>query len=188
MSDELIYRPFSLLTVIEAIKLAELRILESKVLRLNAATTYESNDAEILQRNVNSILAELVIGRQFNKLYLPSTNTFHNQADVGEDIEVRSSTNPDSALIFRDNDDVTRRYVLVICDAMKGFSVRGWAYGYEIRKDEWYYQPKNANERPAWFYRGTLRPWNTLTQYPEKVIEVNHAHDRLQYNEKEYVW
>ena len=161
------YNPFRLSTVVEAIKLAELRILESKILGLNPSTTYETDDKAILERTINGILAELVIGRPFDKFYLPSTNTFHKQADVGHDIEVRSSTNPDSPLWIRDNDDPARRYVLVICDAMKGFIVRGWIYGHEATTDEWWYEPpaKEGQDkpRPAWRYRGQYRPHKTLT-------------------------
>lgn len=161
------YTPFRLSTIVEAIKLTELRILESKILGLNPSTTYETYDKAILERTINSILAELVIGRPFNKYYLPATNTFHKQADVGHDIEVRSSTNPDSPLWIRDNDDPARRYVLVICDAMKGFIVRGWIYGYEATTDEWWYAPEakegEDKPRPAWRYRGTYRPYKTLT-------------------------
>jgi hypothetical protein len=161
------YTPFRLSTIVEAVKLAELRILESKILGLNPSTTYETYDKAILERTINGILAELVIGRPFNKFYLPSTNTFHKQADVGQDIEVRSSTNPDSPLWIRDNDDPARRYVLVICDAMKGFIVRGWVYGYEATTDEWWFEPEGKEgedkPRPAWRYRGALRPYKTLT-------------------------
>jgi len=161
------YTPFRLTTIVEAVKLAELRILESKVLGLNANTTYKSYDKEILERTINGILAELVIGRPFDKFYLPSTNTFHRQADVGRDIEVRSSTDPNTPLWIRDNDELARRYVLVVCDAMKGFIVRGWVYGYEAATDEWWYEPEakegEAKPRPAWKYRGKLRPYNTLT-------------------------
>lgn len=162
------YNPFSLATIVEAVKLAELRILESKILGLNPSTTYESYDKEILERTINGILAELVVGRSLgDKFYLPSTNTFHRQADVGHDIEVRSSTNLGSPLWIRDNDDKARRYVLVICDAMKGFITRGWVYGYEAMTDEWWYEPEakegESKPRPAWRYTGKLRPFNTLT-------------------------
>ena len=161
------YTPFRLSTIVEAVKLAELRILESKILGLNPSTTYETYDKAILERTINSILAELVIGRPFDKFYLPSTNTFHRQADVGKDIEVRSSTNSDSPLWIRDNDDPARRYVLVICDAMKGFFVRGWVYGYEATTDDWWFEPEGKQgedkPRPAWRYKGALRPYKTLT-------------------------
>lgn len=162
------YNPFSLTTVVEAVKIAELRILEAKVLGLNDSTTYQSYDKEVLERHINGGLAELVVGRTLSgKFYLPSANTFHKQADVGHDIEVRSSQNPRTPLWIRNNDEQARRYVLVVCDAMKGFIVKGWLYGYEAATPEYWYEPEakegEKKPRPAWRYTGELRPFNTMT-------------------------
>jgi hypothetical protein len=171
MSETL--RPFRLITLLEAIKLAELRNLEGSALGCNASTTYKSDLAEFLTRNVNGILAELVVGRKFDRAYLPSCNTFHKQADVGQDIEVRSTHHLNGSLILRDNDDPARRYVLVVCEAMLGFAVRGWAYGYEVMSDEW----KVAGEgRPHWRYRGALRPFETLTLERPKDAQMQPEH------------
>ena len=153
-------RPFRLATIMEAVKVAELRYLEARVGGMNNATTYQSDFVEVMSRDVGGILAELVIGRRFDRTFLPAVNTFHKQADVGEDIEVRSTPHLNGSLILRDNDDPARRYVLVICDPMAGFAVRGWCYGYEARTDEW---AKTGEGRPHWRYKGPLRPWETLT-------------------------
>ena len=153
-------RPFRLATILEAVKVAELRYLEARVGGMNNATTYQSDFVEVMSRDIGGILAELVVGRKFDRTYLPAMNTFHKQADVGEDIEVRSTPHLNGSLILRDNDDPGRRYVLVICDPMQGFAVRGWCYGYEAMTEEWH---KNDEGRPHWRYRGPLRPWETLT-------------------------
>ena len=153
-------RPFRLATILEAVKVAELRYLEARVGGMNNATTYHSEYVEVMSRDVGGILAEMVVGRKFSRTFLPAVNTFHAQADVGEDIEVRSTPHLNGSLILRDNDDPARRYVLVICDPMLGFSVRGWCYGYEARTDEW---AKTDEGRPHWRYKGSLRPWETLT-------------------------
>jgi hypothetical protein len=153
-------RPFRLTTVMEAVKIAELRWLEARAIGMNSATTYHSDYCEIMSRDITGILGEMVVGRRFDKTYLPAINTFHGKADVGEDIEVRSTEHLNGSLIVRDNDDPARRYVLVVCDPMRGFAVRGWIYGYEATKDEWH---KKGEGRPAWWYRGPLRAWETLT-------------------------
>jgi hypothetical protein len=153
-------RPFRLITLIEAMKIAELRFTEAVILNLNNATTYQSDVAEIMTRSIGGILAELVIGRKFDRFFFPSINTFHKQADVGQDIEVRSTPHENGSLILRDNDDAARRYVFVVCDPMRGFHVRGWVYGYEAMTDEW---RKTDEGRPAWWFRGTYRPHETLT-------------------------
>jgi hypothetical protein len=154
------FRPFRLTTIMEAVKVAELRYLEARVGGMNNATTYQSDFVEVMSRDVGGILAEMVVGRKFSRTFLPAINTFHAQADVGEDIEVRSTPHHNGALIVRDNDDPARRYVLVVVDPMRGFAVRGWCYGYEARKDEWH---KKGQGREAWWYRGPLRAWETLT-------------------------
>jgi len=147
-------KSFSFSMVMEAIKIAELRFLEARAGGMNDSTTYRSNYMEIMERDVGGILAEMVIGRRFSNIYLPSVNTFHNQADVGEDIEVRSTKHAGGALILRDNDDPSRRYVLVICDPMIGYEIKGWIWGWEGKKTEWY---KDGQGRPAWWYRGKFR-------------------------------
>ena len=165
-------RPFRLTTIMEAIKVAELRWLEARALGSNAATTYESDYCEIMGRDIGGILAELVVGRKFDRAYLPAINVFHGKADVGEDIEVRSTPHLNGALIIRDNDDPARRYVLVIVDPMRGFAVRGWIYGYEATKDEW----KKNEGRAAWWYRGPLRAWETLTLERPKDAQMQPEH------------
>jgi hypothetical protein len=157
------WRPFPLTVVLEAIKISELRSLESAILELNPATSRERTPMQKMLDDINSICSELVVGRRFfGERWLPKLNVFHEEADVGHDIEVRSTTEPDYSLLVRDNDDPFRRYVLVITDVMKGYSVKGWAYGYEAMREEWA-TTRGAGGRPCWMYRGELRPWSTLT-------------------------
>jgi len=165
-------RPFRLATIMEAVKVAELRYLEARVGGMNNATTYQSDFVEVMSRDVGGILAELVVGRKFDRSFLPTVNTFHKQADVGEDIEVRSTPHLNGSLILRDNDDPARRYVLVICDPMQGFEVKGWAWGHEAKTDEW---ARTDEGRPHWRYRGPLRPWNTLTLVRPAEVEPEHS-------------
>ena len=157
--SEVVLKPFRLTTLMEAIKIAELRWHEARVMKLNAATTYDSDYCEIMARDIGGILAEIVVGRRFDKTYLPATNSFHKRADVGDDIEVRSTVHLNGALIVRDNDDPARRYVLVVCDPMKGFMIRGWAYGHEAKQPQWL---ETGNGRPAYWYRGPLRSFEEM--------------------------
>jgi hypothetical protein len=163
-------RPFRLTTLLEAAKVAELRWLEARAIGLNSATTYHSDYCEIMGRDITGILGEMVVGRRFDKTYLPAVNTFHGKADVGEDIEVRATEHLNGSLIVRDNDDPARRYVLVICDPMQGFEVKGWCYGYEAMTDEWHMKGEG---RPHWRYKGPLRPWETLTLERPKDAPIN---------------
>ena len=167
MSD-VVLKPFRLTTLMEAIKIAELRWLEARAMNMNAATTYESHYCEVMARDIGGILAEIVVGRRFDRTYLPAVNSFHKRADVGDDIEVRSTVHLNGALIVRDNDDPARRYVLVVCDPMKGFVIRGWVYGHEAKQPEWL---KSDEGRPSHWYRGPLRPFEGLTLDPPDVID-----------------
>lgn len=155
------YKPFPLRAIVEAVNVAQLRMLESQLLGLNHATSYKRNYEQRLEDEVNGVLAEMIVGRIIqDKTFMPSVNTFHKQADVGEDIEVRSTTELNYNLILRDNDDAFRRYVLVICDAMRGWFVKGWCYGYEAMAKEWF---RAEEGRPHYCYKGTLRHIDTLT-------------------------
>ena len=168
MSD-VVLKPFRLTTLMTAIKIAELRWQEARAMNMNAATTYESHYCEVMARDIGGILAEIVVGRRFDKTYLPATNTFHRRADVGDDIEVRSTVHLNGALIVRDNDDPARRYVLVVCDPMKGFVIRGWAYGHEAMQPQW---RKTGQGRPSWWYCGPLRPFDGMTIDRPEAIEA----------------
>ena len=169
MSD---LRPFRLSTIMEAVKVAELRYLEARVCGMNNATTYQSDFLEIMSRDIGGILAEIVVGRHFDRSFLPAVNTFHRQADVGADIEVRSTPHLNGSLILRDNDDPERRYVLVICDPMQGFKVKGWVYGYEAKTNEW---AKTDAGRPHWRYKGALRPFSKLTLARPAEVATEHV-------------
>ena len=160
-------RPFRLATILEAVKVAELRYLEARVGGMNNATTYQSDYVEVMSRDVGGILAELVVGRKFDRSFLPTVNTFHKQADVGEDIEVRSTPHLNGSLILRDNDDPARRYVLVICDPMQGFEVKGWAWGAQVALKQYYDDGSGKNGKPkgrpgCWYY-GPFYPISSLT-------------------------
>jgi hypothetical protein len=73
-------------------------------------------------------------------------------------------------LILRDNDDPGRRYVLVICDPMAGFEVKGWCYGIEAMTNEWHMKGEG---RPHWRYKGPLRAFSTLTLERPKDAPTN---------------
>jgi hypothetical protein len=167
-------RAFSLATLMRAIKVAEARFLEGRVNGMNADTTYKSRYMEQIQREVRGVLAEFVIGRRFDKYFFPTVNTFHGPADVSEDIEVRSTEHADGALIFRDNDDPARRFVLVHVELNEnksapkmGFAVRGWAWGAQVALEQYYDNGSGKNGKPkgrpsCWYY-GPFYPIASLT-------------------------
>jgi len=65
-----------------------------------------------------------------------TVNSFKG-ADLGSNIQVKSSKNPNSCLIFRCDDNPKHNYVLVTC-AGDVFTIVGWIPGVEAKKDCWY--------------------------------------------------
>ena len=171
--NEPYYKPFPLRVIVEAFKVAELRQLESQLMGLNHANSMIRTYEQRLEDEINGVLSEIIVGRIVDKkTFMPTLNTFHEQADVGEDIEVRSSKELTNNLILRDNDDAFRRYVLVICDAMRGWYVKGWCYGYEAMQPEWF---RAEEGRPHYLYKGQLRHIDTLTLERPKDAKNEYA-------------
>jgi hypothetical protein len=83
-----------------------------------------------LYNNIIGAMAEMAVAKAFNKWFVPRLNTFHNESDVLEDVEVRSTTRSDGSLIIRDNDPLSRRFILVVVTDMT-CHLKGWCYGYE---------------------------------------------------------
>lgn len=167
------YKPFPLRVIVEAFKVAELRQLESQLMGLNHANSTKRTYEQRLEDEINGVLSEIIVGRIVDKkTFMPTLNGFHEKADVGEDIEVRSSKELTNNLILRDNDDAFRRYVLVICDAMRGWYVKGWCYGYEAMQPEWF---RAEEGRPHYLYKGELRHIDTLTLERPKDAKNEYA-------------
>jgi len=168
------WKPIALSIIVEATKLAEARELQSTLLKLNPENSVKRTTWQRMEDNINSIIAELVIGRKLvDRKWVPHCNKFHTVADVGEDIEVRSTVYPTGGLILRDNDDPSRRYALVIVDAMKGYKEIGWIYGHEGMTEEWKVKTQ-ATERPYWRYHGKYNAPITLTLDRPKDAQNSH--------------
>ncbi len=68
--------------------------------------------------------------------------------DVG-DVDVRSSSKPNGALIIRRNDDPNKKYYLLI--GLNGeYEIKGWLYGIEAMKDQ-FWTSKDTGRPPVWF-------------------------------------
>ena len=89
--------------------------------------------AQRLYNNIIGAMAEMAVAKAYGKWFIPRLNTFHNESDVFEDIEVRGTPRSDGSLIIRDNDMDTRRFILVVVTDMECELV-GWCYGYEKTK------------------------------------------------------
>lgn len=98
--------------------------------------------------------AELAFCRALN--VYPQGFARQSVPDASPDWEVRWTRRDNGRLILRPRDDEQRRWVLVTGELGR-YVVRGWLYGHEARREEWWEAP--AGREPAWFVpQSALRP------------------------------
>ncbi len=131
-----------------AINTARLRMIASESLNCNHATTYERTLVKRLEEEVVGACGEIAFAKHIGKFFVPSVNAFNKEADVGLNVEVRSTIRLDGCLIVRNNDLDDRAFVLAIVDG-KNVDLAGWLYGRDAKKDEWIKNPHGY--RKAWF-------------------------------------
>jgi len=101
-----------------------------------------------LQIDVLGSCGEIAVAKVVNQFWSPSVNTMHRIADVGADIEVRTTTREDGYLIVREN-DADDRWFFLVTGQPPHLTVRGYLLGGDAKRDEWF-QPSNNGYRPAW--------------------------------------
>lgn len=147
--------------VLLSIKHAELRRYEAICAGLKDRF-YGSHlsDVEILKREAAGVCAEIAVAKWLGLKLALRLNSFHNEADIGHDIEVRSILNPQRGLALRKNDNMTRRFILVHVGRCKA-KLLGWIYGYEGMEPEYLSNPYGKGE--VWYVpQGRLYEMNTF--------------------------
>lgn len=109
-----------------------------------------------LYNDVQGAASELGVARWLGVPWSRSVNTFHDDADVGEDVDVRSTEHRKGALILRDNDPPYRWFVLVT-GVPPVLTLRGYMWGADAMAPHWW---RNADgTRGAWWVpQGELLP------------------------------
>lgn len=115
---------------------------------LNAAKTYDRDFMERLDNETIGACGEMALCKSQGAFWTPSVNTFHAVADVGANVEVRTTRRSDGCLIIRDNDPPDRWYVLVTGEP-PNMDIRGLIRGDRARQPQWMANPNGY--RPAWF-------------------------------------
>lgn len=135
---------------------ANIRMATSNEAGWNHASTYSRSYSERLQQEVVGACGEIALCKVMNWYWSPSVNTFHSVADVGANVEVRSSARADGSLIIRGNDADDRWYVGVFGEPPFLY-VAGFIHGSQAKRDEWVRDPNGM--RPAWFVpQSALQP------------------------------
>jgi hypothetical protein len=142
-----------------AVTLSTLDFLDATdvaVERMRASAKRGLCHANVRQRSLTTRLyndllgtsAELAVARWLGVEWSRSVNTFHGEADVGEDVDVRATDRDDGRLILREKDQPYRWFVLVTGNPPNIF-LRGFIRGWDARQDEWYRNPQGYGA--AWF-------------------------------------
>lgn len=111
------------------------------------------------QHDVEGAIAERIVAKALGMYWNGGVCTW-KAPDIDPNIQVRSSRNPDSALIVRENDADDEAFVLVTGSA-PNYVIRGWSYGRDAKKEEWVKNPYGKG--PAYFMdQKYLNPIETL--------------------------
>ena len=122
------------------------RCIQSIGLGLKDAHGYKGEDSWDI--NINGSGAEMAVAKFLNKYWGAPVGNFKG-ADIGENIQVRSSINLTAKMVIRKNDNLNDYYVFSI-GKIPNYEIIGFIKGVDARREEWY--TDNGNGRPpAWF-------------------------------------
>lgn len=139
------------------------RQLASRAANLKIGNYWRS-DTERFHDDFIGALAEIVWAHWNGRTYHNPINEFHHIPDDGTH-EIRASAHPAGGLIIRDNDPTHRKYVFIQIDTDHAV-IWGWAYGWEVRKPEFEWNP--GEYRQAWrIPRNRLRNIRTIEKSPD---------------------
>lgn len=124
------------------------RLVASTEAGHNHASTYQRGFLKRLEEETIGACGEIAFSKAFGQYWSPSVNTFHEIADVGRDIEVRSTRLNNGSLIVRNNDADDRWFVLVTGEPPL-MTIRGRILGIDAKKKEYLRDPHG--HRKAWF-------------------------------------
>ena len=145
-----------------AVSTATIRMIASESLGCNSATTYQRTYLKRLEEETIGACGEIAFQKYRGKFFVPSVNTFHREADVDENIEIRGTANPKGRLIVRENDDDNKVYIFTIVYGDK-VVLMGWIWGRDAKKEQFLDNPDKRRE--AWFV-----PVGKLNPMPPKYV------------------
>jgi hypothetical protein len=109
--------------------------------------------------DIEGAAAELAYCKGMGYYFLPTVNTF-KAADIGTDVQIRSTKLPDGKLIVRHDDPNEHIYVLVVGE-VPDFKIIGYIFGHAAKRSVWLYNP--GGREPAYFVpQDALKPLNQV--------------------------
>jgi len=111
--------------------------------------------------NIEGACGEWAVSRYTGRQYL-GVGTMGGD-DVGSGLQVRTTGDPNGYLTVRRKDHPDKVYVLVVGKAPR-LTLRGWLYGYEMKRDEWWSDPYQRNHWAWYVPQDALRPMVDLVR------------------------
>lgn len=122
-----------------------LRRFES--MRQNLKRKHGYEEAAVWDVDIEGAAAELAYSK-FRGMYWGGCVNNYKQADVGKNVQVRSTKLKSGSLIIRENDEDDHFYVLVV-GKIPNFEIKGWILGKDGKQDKW---KKAPNGRVASYF------------------------------------
>ena len=111
--------------------------------------------------HIQGVAAELAVAKA-RGLYWDAHLTSYKDADVGDNVEVRSTHHRRGRLIIKPNDNPGRIYVLVVGTAPK-LDIAGWTFGADVMIDDNWKAVITERPEPCWWVsQHQLQPWETM--------------------------
>jgi hypothetical protein len=142
----------------------EIAIIQEKNCKLKGYQDnhgYASTPSEIkIKNSKEGLMSEMAVAKYLGMPW-PAKNRGFQDADIGENIQVKSTNVTNGRLIVRPNARMSDIYILVIRDSIPNFYLAGWILASDARRSEWLY---NDNGRPPmWFVpQKALKPIELL--------------------------
>ena len=138
------------------------------------------DEGGLFDMNIKGAAAECAVAKALDMFWDGSVDTFHEKADIGENVEVRSVKDEQRHLLVRPEDPIKdRNYVLVVDLWRKGgepnYIIQGWLPGEECVQEE-FKTDFGRPERPPCFGVpvSRLRPISTL-----RTLAIDKLDERL---------
>lgn len=133
---------------LDATEVAVERMRASAKQCLNHANVRPRNTLTRLHDDALGACAELAVAKWLGIPWTRSVGTYHREADVGEDIDVRCTDREHGRLILRESDQPYRWFVLVT-GSPPNMMLQGYIRAEDGMRPEWYRDPHGYGG--AWF-------------------------------------
>lgn len=123
---------------------------------------YNQDQLSTAQDNLYGAARECAAGKLL-KIYWHHNIGITQDYDLFPDLQVRGTEHPRGRLLVRQRDKDTDRFIFVTRVARE-FELRGWIFGGEAKKEEWWADPTKKNRFAYFVPHDALRPMETIKQ------------------------